>query len=76
MAIWQGSVSKQHLQKLSKFLVTMHFVKDTFYRTSICIKKCNKNWGGGVGVLEPFLEKSMGYSTENFHKLAYFCKWL
>ena len=31
--------------------------------TSICIRKCNKNWGSFFG---HFLEKSMGYSTVIF----------
>ena len=34
--------------------------------TSICIKKCNKNWGS---FFSHFLEKSMGYSTGIFFKI-------
>ena len=34
--------------------------------TSICIRKCNKNWGS---FFSHFLEKSMGYSTGIFSKV-------
>ena len=41
-------------------------------RTSICIRKCNKNWGP---ILSHFFEKSMGYIVQgNFQKLAHFLK--
>ena len=34
--------------------------------TSICIRKCNKNWGS---FFSHFLEKSMDYSTGIFPKI-------
>ena len=40
-------------------------------RTSICIRKCNKNWGSFFG---HFLEKSMGYSTVIFSDFGQFLK--
>ena len=39
--------------------------------TSICIRKCNKNWGSFFG---HFLEKSMGYSTVIFIDFGLFLK--
>ena len=38
-------------------------------RTSICIRKCNKNWGS---FFYHFLEKSMGYSLRYFSKFGHF----
>ena len=29
-------------------------------RTSICIRKCNKNWGGGGVIFEPFFGQNHG----------------
>ena len=40
-------------------------------RTSICIRKCNKNWGDFGAI---FLEKTMGYSTGYFSKIGQFFK--
>ena len=40
-------------------------------RTSICIRKCNKNWGS---FLSHFLEKTMGYSTGYFSDFGIFFK--
>ena len=39
--------------------------------TSMCIRKCNKNFGC---FLSHFLEKSMGYSTGKFSKIGQFFK--
>ena len=39
--------------------------------TSICIRKCNKNWGSFFG---HFLQKSMGYSTVIFSDFGPFYK--
>ena len=40
-------------------------------RTSICIRKCNKNWGC---FWSHFLEKTMGYSTVYFSEIGWFLK--
>ena len=40
-------------------------------RTSICIRKCNKNF---LHFWSHFLEKSMGYSTGNFSNIGRFFK--
>ena len=39
--------------------------------TSICIRKCNKNWGS---FSSHFLEKNMGYSTVIFSDFGQFFK--
>ena len=41
--------------------------------TSICIRKCNKNF---LHFRSHFLEKSMGYSTGNFSENGHFFKML
>ena len=40
-------------------------------RTSICIRKCNKNWGS---FFDHFLEKSIDYSTVIFSDFGSFYK--
>ena len=40
-------------------------------RTSICIRKCNKNF---LHFRSHFLKKSMGYSTGRFSEIGHFLK--
>ena len=42
-------------------------------RTSICIRKCNKNWGRFLG---HFLEKTIGYNIEYFKNQQIYMYWL